>query len=77
MFQQMFCRIFQVQVTVKSGLELDDESVVFVIFDDERNIHQLCQPVAGNRISSFNARNLQYPRFELSNGKLYTISCAL
>jgi hypothetical protein len=58
MLQQMICRIFQVQVTVKSGLELDDESVVFVIFDDERNIHPLRQPFAGNRISSFNARNL-------------------
>ena len=66
----MIWRIFQLQVTIKPGRELDDESVVFVIFDDERNIHQLRQPVAGNRISSSNARNRQYTRFELSNGKV-------
>ena len=64
-----------VQITVKSGLEIDDDGIVFAtldfdILDDERHIHQLRQRIAGNRVSSFNAIYLQYPRFEWPQAKV-------
>jgi len=61
MFQRMLLRIFQVQIAIKSGLEIDDESVVLEILDDEWHIQQLCQRIAGNRVSSFNAIHLDTP----------------
>ena len=60
MSQPVIGRVFQVQLTVALGLEIDDQAVVLDLFDDEGQVVQAAQRFAGNRVGSFNAIHMTH-----------------